>query len=894
MAAYLIAGLVAIGLYPALTHSAKPTILAVVQFSAGAAVFAGIGLHRPASRAGWMFLGGGSLLIGAGDGSWVWYERTLHQPIPYPGISDAMFIPGYLALLAGLFVLIKRRAPGRDIASLLDALIVAVALAFAISVLITGPLMRNGHLSTGQAVISVVYPSIDIALIALLARLLFTSRDAPGSLWLLAAGAVSLLAGDTAYAALASLGDYHVGDLPDPLWMAATTLVGAAALHPSMRLVAVEAEEKRRGITRARLAVLLAAIQVPAAVVLAAVLAGLQVSNWADFGLAGGFALLVSVRVATLARGLQRLVLTDALTGLASREALIQRLDRGPPGRRGSPTRSALMYIDLDRFKMVNDTFGHETGDRLLVEVGRRLRGLVREGDTLARLGGDEFAILFQDLPRPADAERLAERLVDSFSSPFLAGAVELTVGVSVGLVDLDGVDGVTALRNADIAMYAAKASGSSRWMRYAPPMHATLVEMIAVESELRHAIARGEMELHYQPIVSLSSGRMVAVEALVRWEHPRRGQLPPGEFVPVAERNGQIVELGAWVLATACRQLAQWNGSRPGAPALTMSVNVSARQLTAPGFVELVEDTLTANGVDPASLCLEITESTLLASADRARSTVAALRQSGISVALDDFGTSYASLSYLQQLNVDVVKIDKSFVDGLGSRLEETTIVAAVIGLAGAIRLSTVAEGIESADQLVLLRDMGCNSAQGYYLSRPVPADLIGDQLDADWCGPDWAQPDLPPVPLHEDRPSLRVVPDRTTSRRYRVLLADDCENDRMLQRRELEATGAFDVVAEATDGTMAVRLAALHQPHLILLDLKMPGLDGLAALPRLLLAAPGAKVVFLSGYASPRSVDQALAVGASAFYKKGVPDLAVALLALFRPANPSESARA
>lgn len=894
MVAYLIAGLAAIGLSLALPHSAKPMILAVVQFSAGLAVFAGIRLHRPASRAGWMFLGGGCLLIGAGDGSWVWYDRILHRPIPYPGISDAMFIPGYLALLAGLFVLTKHRAPGRDIASLLDALVVAVALAFANSVLITGPLMRHGHLSSGQAVISVVYPAIDIALVALLARLLLTSREAPRSLWLLAAGAAALLAGDTSYGALASLGDYHVGDLPDQLWMAATTLIGAAALHPSMRPVAVEVEDRRQGITRARLTVLLAAIQVPAVVVFIAVLVGLPVSNWADFGIAGGFALLISVRLVTLAHGFQRLVLTDPLTGLASREALIRRLDRGAPGRRGSPTRAALLYIDLDRFKMVNDTFGHETGDRLLVEVGRRLRDLVREGDTLARLAGDEFAILFQDLPRPSDAEGLAERVVDSFSSPFIAGGMELSVSVSVGVVDLDGVDGVTALRNADIAMYAAKSSGSSRWMRYAPPMYATLVEAIAVESDLRHATARGQMLLHYQPIVSLASGRMEGVEALVRWEHPRRGQLAPADFVPIAERNGQIVELGAWILATACRQLAQWNESRPGEAALRMSVNVSAHQLSAPGFVGFVRDTVAANGLDPASLCLEITESALLASADRARSTVAALRQSGISVALDDFGTSYASLSYLQQLEVDVIKVDKSFVDGLGSRLEETTIVAAVIGLAKSIGLSTVAEGIESAEQLLLLRDMGCNSAQGYYLSRPVPAELLSGRLDADWCGADWVQPVIPPGALKEYRPWLRLVPDRTVGRRYRVLLADDCENDRLLQRRELEATGSFDVVGEATDGAMAVQLAALHQPHLILLDLKMPGLDGLAALPRLLLAAPGAKVVFLSGYASPRSVDQALAIGASAFYKKGVPDLAVALLALFESAHPSESAGA
>ena len=434
-----------------------------------------------------------------------------------------------------------------------------------------------------------------------------------------------------------------------------------------------------------------------------------------------------SARRAELAeayRQLERSALHDSLTGLANRSQLVIRLAALDAA---SLLAAALVFVDLDDFKDVNDTYGDAEGDELLRTAAARMRSCIRPGDLLARLGGDEFAVLLEGASTDA-AEDLAGRTVEAMNVPFtVAGQlchVTASVGVAVGTNDI--VNPQVLLRSADLAMYEAKSRGKGRFVRFDVTMSNALTLRTRTEGELRQAIERDELVLHYQPIMDVSSGDMAGVEALVRWQHPVRGLLGPDEFVPLAERTGAIVALGAWVLGTACRQAATWQAARPDREPLVVSVNVSARQLDEPSFVVTVSQILADTGLDPSSLCLEVTETAVMSNPAGVQQAGKALRDLGVRLSIDDFGTGYASLTYLRRLHACELKIDRTFVDGLGHELEDTTIVTAVIGLAHAMGLSVTAEGVETTEQLSILRDMGCQKAQGYLMCRPVPADAL------------------------------------------------------------------------------------------------------------------------------------------------------------------------
>lgn len=350
----------------------------------------------------------------------------------------------------------------------------------------------------------------------------------------------------------------------------------------------------------------------------------------------------------------------------------------------------------------------------------------------------------------------------------------------------------------------------------------------------------------------------MAGLEALIRWNHPTRGLLTAGEFIPRAEHASLIRDLGSWVLHRACAQLAAWDDLRPDAVPLTMAVNLSARQLDDPEIVATVRHALDESGIDPSRLILEVTETAVITDAEAASDVLRTLSASGVLVAIDDFGTGYASLTYLRRLPADIIKIDRSFVDGLGIEAEDTTIVAAVMGLARQLRLAVTAEGVETYQQLHLLREMGCAHAQGFLLATPLSRDQIPALFDTTWpisnAGGRMASPAAGP---------------------FRVVIADDDDDDRILLRRELERDGRFEVVGEAADGEAAVELTQARRPQLVILDLKMPRVDGLTALPRILVAAPGARIAFLSSYATPQSIEAGLAQGAIGFYTKGAPGL-------------------
>ena len=418
----------------------------------------------------------------------------------------------------------------------------------------------------------------------------------------------------------------------------------------------------------------------------------------------------------------------DSLTGLANRALLRDRLEHALARARRSAATVAVLFCDLDGFKMINDTLGHETGDLLLSEVAKRIVEDLREGDTAARLGGDEFAIVLDEI-EIGDAVELAGRLLNALRRPFHVNGREILARASIGIADnsAGGLDTDSLLTHADIAMYAAKSSGRDCFTVFEPVMQSQISARHLLHGDLRHAILLdGALVVHYQPVLDLKTQRIDAVEALVRWNHPTRGLIPPDEFVPIAEETGLIVELGRFVLREACWQVSQWRAR--GAPDLSVSVNVSPFQLYDASFLSDVQLALHEAALDPTALVLELTERSLLNETAGVRHRLTTLRESGIRIAIDDFGTGYSSLSYLRKFAIDYLKIDRSFVSELGisSNAQGRALVRSIINIGHDLDLDVIAEGIENASQLDALRSAGCDFGQGYLFGRPSPAEEI------------------------------------------------------------------------------------------------------------------------------------------------------------------------
>jgi diguanylate cyclase (GGDEF)-like protein/PAS domain S-box-containing protein len=418
----------------------------------------------------------------------------------------------------------------------------------------------------------------------------------------------------------------------------------------------------------------------------------------------------------------------DPLTGLANRALFTNRVEHALARTVRSEESLAVLFLDLDDFKTVNDGLGHDAGDELLVAVGRALQECLRPMDTVARLGGDEFAILLEDLPDRGMAAGVANRVLAALSRPFVVHGRGVEIGASIGIAGPTG-NNLTArdiLRNADSAMYAAKRLGKGRHETYAPSMQAAAEQHLELTGEIRRALERGQFAVHYQPTVRLDDGLISGFEALVRWHHPRLGLVPPGAFIRTAEETGQIVAIGRFVIDEACRQARAWQVERPTAP-LTMSVNVSARQFRDASLVASVADALAATSLDPSTLILEITESVVMEDSDEALNRLLELKALGVHLAIDDFGIGYSSLSYLRRLPVDVLKIDKSFVDGIVGGGQGFELARVIVRMARTLNLQTIAEGVEEPAQAAALRQMGCEQAQGYHFARPmVPEEAL------------------------------------------------------------------------------------------------------------------------------------------------------------------------
>ncbi|MFN8524977.1 MAG: EAL domain-containing protein [Chloroflexota bacterium] len=416
----------------------------------------------------------------------------------------------------------------------------------------------------------------------------------------------------------------------------------------------------------------------------------------------------------------------DPLTGLANRVLFRERVEHALKRIERSEGHVAVLFLDVDDFKTINDSVGHHAGDRLLLSVAERLRGCLRTADTAARLGGDEFAVLLEDAPDAAGAVLAAERILEAVQRPIMVGGKEVPIRASVGIAlnDREHHTADEILRDADVAMYAAKADGKGRYAIFEERMHAAALKRLEVQSDLRLGIETGQLQLHYQPIVQIATGRVSGFEALVRWDHPSDGQLEPTEFVPLAEESGLIVPLGYWVLTEACRQAQQWRASRPEEPPVHISVNLSARQLRLPTLVADILQTLLDTGLDPSLLTLEVTETVLMQDVEGTIRKLEALRELGVRLAIDDFGTGYSSLSYLQRLPIDILKIDKSFLQDVGRGAESSTLASAIVKLGRTLGMETVAEGIERPEHLAGLRELGCQYGQGFLFARPLAAD--------------------------------------------------------------------------------------------------------------------------------------------------------------------------
>ena len=435
--------------------------------------------------------------------------------------------------------------------------------------------------------------------------------------------------------------------------------------------------------------------------------------------------------------------IADALTGLPNRLLFIDRLGRLiEHAKRHKDYLFAVMFLDLDGFKMINDSLGHVIGDQLLVGVANRLENCLRSSDTvtrieklftIARLGGDEFTILLDQVKDPGDANLVAERLMSTLATPFIIDGKKIFTSISIGIalssIGYDNPEDL--LRDADTAMYRAKSLGKARFAVFDLDMRASVIARLQLETDLRSGLQREEFRNFYQPIVSLDSGQITGFEALLRWQHPTRGLLQPLDFIPVAEETGMIRELGWWNLQRACLQISDWNGRRNGGPPLTMSVNLSVKQFLQPNLVAEIEKLLRETELAPDTLRLEITESTVMVDPSAAVETLLQIKSLGVCLSIDDFGTGYSSLSYLHRFPLDTLKIDRSFTKAIGQGGDSLEIVRTILPMANSLRLNVVAEGVETAEQLAMLRRLRCEYAQGYYFSEPVSADEAGALLE-------------------------------------------------------------------------------------------------------------------------------------------------------------------
>jgi diguanylate cyclase len=691
---------------------------------------------QPRLRSAWRLLALGSASYLVADIAQTFYELAGSKP--YPSVADGFYLLLYPLLLWGLLRFsVGRRALTEGVRLTLDIAIVAIGGAVVVIYVVLGPTVVTSGPDPLQTAFSIAYPVGDMILLVGLGSALLR-RVAPSSsrsLQFMAIGLLAFTAGDLVYGYITLHGTYSGGDPVDSLWMVAIALWAVAAAAQAAPGPAVESDDEPR---RSR-------ASWPPFIAVTVVFGLLVFSQRNDTLLPNVTLVIAAVLVTALVSIRQFLAqkdllqtqgrlsymsLHDALTGLPNRALVIDRAEQMLARARRSEMPVAALYVDIDGFKHVNDSLGHAAGDELLRVVAARLCGVIRGADTVGRLGGDEFVVLLQDLTFDAGPELVAERICDVLSQQIELADTELrtlSVTTSVGIALGQRGTADDLLRDADLALYEAKGAGKNRWVTFESRMQTVAQDRLALELDLKEALDRDQFFLLYQPTFDLQSETITAVEALIRWRHPVRGVVSPDSFIPLAEETGLIVPIGQWVLRTACEQAAAWH--RQGR-SIGLSVNVSARQLDNDAIVHDVADALATTELDPGSLTLEITETTLMHDAESAAQTLRELKIQGVRIAIDDFGTGYSSLAYLRQFPVDALKIDRSFISGIAASHESEALIHTLVQLGKTLGLETLGEGIEEQSQLEHLQREQCDSGQGFLFARPLEREAIDAML--------------------------------------------------------------------------------------------------------------------------------------------------------------------
>jgi diguanylate cyclase len=690
------------------------------------ALFAGPRLHRSPTAAPWSLLGGASVLflLGALIRPWASEQSGL-----LVSLADAFSLPAYGLLLLGIIALLRAR-DSFDQHAVADGVIVSIGAGLVAAILLAFPVARLADRPVLVSVLAALYPLLDVMLILLLVNLAFTTAVRQPSYRFLVTATALLLVGDTGYAVLGLRGAIVGPDWMNWPYLVAYALIGAAALHPSMVAVGSAVARPVQGWSWRRLVLLAPALVVPFVLL---VLPGRSGPERIVLAVGGGvMVVVVLLRAATAVRayGQSQEVFRyqathDGLTGLPNRIALTGSLDRMLETAVPGAVPIWLFFLDLDGFKLINDSWGHDTGDVLLAQVARRLRAAAPPDALVARLGGDEFVVAGGT--SAAAAAGIADRLMAALAEPLSVGETDLVISGSMGLACATGSETAGGLlRDADTAMYRAKAEGRQCWIVFDPSMRQHVRERAEIEQALRDAMKRNQLRVAYQPIVRLPEGDVVGAEALIRWDHPVRGPIPPATFIPIAEETGMIGAIGAWVLAEAARTTAGWRRAGTVTDNFWISVNVSPRQLRSDRMLDLVRVALADNDLPPYALVLEITESVMLDQSEVTERVLVDLRGLGVRLAVDDFGTGFSALGYLRRHPVTGVKIDRGFVDGLGRDPEDEEIVRAVVAMSLALGLSVVAEGVETPAQCAVLVALGVVLGQGYLWGKAVaPAEF-------------------------------------------------------------------------------------------------------------------------------------------------------------------------
>jgi diguanylate cyclase len=739
---YVAAGAAALAGYPFIpTVDGADLAYFAIGISAVVAILVGVSLLHPVRRAPWYLMAAGQLSWVIGDSLSSWYQNIEADAV-FPSLADVFYVAAYPLLAASLVMMIRGRRTDRDVAGLLDSAILTAALALLSWVLLAGPAVVASAESPGAAAVGLAYPLFDIVLAGLLITMLTTPGGrTPAFRFLL--GAIALLVlGDTAAGAF-SLLDYSTSSAFALLWLGAYLAWAAAALHPSMRTLSEPTAGILKPPGRGRLAVLTVATLVAPGTLAVELALGVSVDGWA---IVVGSVVSFLLVVARMKVGINQLVATieqreqlqedlsyqaahDSLTSLPNRSQALRLIDAALNRAQRSGAIIGLLFVDLDKFKEVNDTFGHPAGDEVLTASAARMQAEVRAGDVVARLGGDEFVVLLEPVDSQASVVEIAERLVAAVSLPItLRGGQQVAVGASIGVaISMDGsIDSDRLLGEADAAVYGAKRAGRGQVGIYDEWLRRELSDRAELEAAITYGLRAGQFVAYYQPIVRLATDQVQGYEALIRWNRPGVGVVAPDEFIPTAEASKLICDLDTLVLREALKQLAAWPDEQR-----SMSVNISGRHMASTRILEDVRAALQESGVASDRLTLEITETILMDDTV----TIGHLRQlrgMGVAVSIDDFGTGYNSIAQLRQLPVDIVKIDKSFLAATvpGS----AHLFRLMVETVHACGLVVVAEGVETEEQLAMVRSAGCESAQGYLLGRPTPASAIGDPPTTIW----------------------------------------------------------------------------------------------------------------------------------------------------------------